>query len=49
MVLAAGGREENFHDVMLEILSVALNVINPLSFLLTCWAVLDKASNMEGL
>lgn len=46
MVLAAGSREENLHDVTLEILSAALNFVTSLPFLVTCWAALDKACNM---
>lgn len=45
MAPAAGSKEENLHDVMLEIISAALNFITPLPFL-TCWAALDKACNM---
>lgn len=45
MVLA-GNREENLHDVMLEMLSAGLNFITSLPFLLTCWAASDKACNV---
>lgn len=35
-MLAAGSREENLHDVILEILTAAVNFITSLPFLLTC-------------
>lgn len=35
-MLAAGNREENMHDVILEIFTAAVNFITSLPFLLTC-------------
>lgn len=45
-MLAAGSREENLHDVILEIFTAAVNFITSLPFLLSCWVTLDKACNM---
>lgn len=48
-MLAAGSREENLHDVILEMFNASVNFITFLPFLLTCWVTLDKACNMPRL
>jgi len=48
-MLAPGNRDENLHNVILEIFTAAINFITSLPFLLTCWVTLDKACNMPRL
>lgn len=46
IILVTGSREDNLHDVTLEIFIATVNFITSLPFLLTCCVTLHKAHNM---